>query len=48
MILLIENIICGGISSVLGDRYVESKENKNIFCIDANKLYGHSMRQSLP
>ena len=27
LILLIENIIRGGISSVMGDRYVESDEN---------------------
>ena len=43
MILLIENNIRGGISSVMGDRYVKSNKIKNILYIDANNLYGHSM-----
>ena len=30
MVLLLENIIRGGISSVLGDRYVKSDENEKI------------------
>ena len=30
MIFLLENIIRGGISSVMGDGYVKSDENKNI------------------
>ena len=46
--LLIENIIRGGISSVMGDRYVKSDENYKILHIDATNLYGHSMSQSLP
>ena len=33
MILLIENKIRGGISSVMGDRYVQSDEKKNRFCL---------------
>ena len=48
MILLFENNICGGISSVMGDRYIKSDENKKILYIDANNLYGHSMFQPLP
>ena len=48
MILLIENNIRGGISSVMGDRYVKSDENKKILYIDANNLYGYAMCQSLP
>ena len=48
LILLIENNIRGGISSVLGDRYVKSDENKKILYVDANNLYGHSMSQFLP
>ena len=48
MILLNEIVICGGISSVLGDGYVDPKENKNNFYIDAKNLYSHSMGQSLP
>ena len=30
MTLLLENNIRGGISSVMGDRYIQSDENKNI------------------
>ena len=48
MILLKENNIRGGISSVMCDRYVESDENKKIFFIDATNLYGHSSSQMLP
>ena len=48
MILLLENIIRGGISSVMGNRYVQSDENKKILYIDANNLYGHSMSELLP
>ena len=43
MILLLENNIRGGISSVIGDRYVKSSDTKKIIYIDANNLYGHSM-----
>ena len=48
LILLIENNIRGGISSVTGDRYVKSDENKKILYMDATNLYGHSMSQMLP
>ena len=48
LILTLENIIRGGISSVMGDRYVESDENKKIIYIDSTNLYGHSMSQPLP
>ena len=48
MILLLENNIRGGISSVMGDRYIKSNENEKILYIDANSLYGHSMSQPLP
>ena len=48
MILLLENNIRGGISSVMGDRYIKSDENKKILYVDANNLYGHSMSQVLP
>ena len=47
-ILLFENIIRGGISSVMGNRYIKSNENKKILYIDANNLYGHSMSEPLP
>ena len=48
LILIIENSIRGGISSVMGDRYVKSDENKKIIFMDATNLYGHSMSQMLP
>ena len=48
MILLLENNIRGGISSVMGDRYVKSDENKKILYFDANNLYGWAMSQYLP
>ena len=48
LILLIEKNIRGGISSVMGDRYVKSDEDNNILYIDATNLYGHSMSQMLP
>ena len=43
-----ENNIRGGISSVLGGRYVKSDKNKKISYIDANNLYGWAMSESLP
>ena len=46
--MLLENNIRGGISSVMGDRYIKSDKNKKILYIDANNLYGHSMSQYLP
>ena len=48
MILLIENSIRRGKSSVKGNGYVISDEIKKISCVDANSLYGHSMSQLLP
>ena len=48
MILLLKNNIRGGISSVMGDRYFQSDDNKKVLYIDANNLYGHSMSEPLP
>ena len=48
MILLLEKKIRGGKSSVMGDRYVKSEENKKILNVDAQNLCGHSMSQPLP
>ena len=48
ILLLLENNIRGGISSVMGDRFVESSQNKQILYIDANNLYGLAMSQYLP
>ena len=45
LLLLLENNIRGGISSVMGDRHVQSDENKQILYIDANNLYGWAMSQ---
>ena len=38
MILLLENIIRGGNSSVMDDRYIKSDKTKNILYFDANSL----------
>ena len=48
LLLLLENNIRGGISSFMGDRHVQSDENKQILYIDANNLYGWAMSQYLP
>ena len=48
LLLLLEKNIRGGISSVMGDRHVQSDENKQILYIDANNLYGWAMSQYLP
>ena len=48
LFLLLENNIRGGMSSVMGDPYVKSDENKKILYMDATNFYGHSMSQMLP
>ena len=48
MILLLENSIKGGISSVMGNKYLKSDENEKNLVWDANFLYGWAMSQSLP
>ena len=48
MILLSENNIRGGISSIMGDRFVKSDENKKLLYKDANNLYGWAMSENLP
>ena len=48
LILLLENITHGGISSLMGDRYVKSDDNKKITYMDATNLYGHLRSQMLP
>ena len=48
MILLLENNIGGGISAVVGDRYVKSDEKKKFLYKDANNLYGWAMSEYLP
>ena len=44
----LENNIRGGVSSVMGDRYVKSDENKKILYIDANNLYVWGLSEDLP
>ena len=48
MILLLENYITGGISSVMDDRCIISNDSKKIFYIITNNFYGHSMSQQSP
>ena len=48
MILLLENGIRGGVSGVMGARYMKSDRNNNIFYMDATNLYGFFMSQWLP
>ena len=45
---LLENNIRGGISSIMGDRYIKSDENIKMLCIDNNNLYGWAMSEYLP
>ena len=49
MILLLENNIRGGgVSSIMGSRYVESDEDEKILYVDANNFYGWAMSEYLP
>ena len=48
LILTLEYNIRGGISSVMGNRYVKPDDNKKIFYVDANNLYGWAMSEYLP
>ena len=48
LISTLEDNIRDGISSVMGDRYAKSDENKKILYIDATNLIGHSISQPLP
>ena len=45
---IIEKNKRGGISSVMGDRYVKLDENKELIYMEATNLYGYSMIQTLP
>ena len=47
LIITLKNSIRGGISSVMGDRYVKTDENEKIIYRDATNLYGHSASQVL-
>ena len=43
MILSLENNLCAGIGSVMGDRYVKTDETKSILFVDAKNLFAQSM-----
>ena len=47
-IFLLVNNFRGGVSSVMGNRYVQSDDNKKILYVDANNLYGWVMSEYLP
>ena len=47
MILLLKINIRDAISSVMGNRFVKSDENKKILYVDANDLYGWAMSEYL-
>ena len=48
MSLLLEKNIRGGVSSVMGDRYVRSDESRKILYVDAKNLYGWVMSEYVP
>ena len=48
LILTLKNNIRGGVSSVMGEKYVKSGESKQILYIDATNLNRHSTSQVLP
>ena len=48
LFLILEKTIRGGISSVVGNRYVKSDENEKMKYMDAFSLYRHSRIQPLP
>ena len=48
IILLLENIIRGGLGRIMGSRYVKSDEDKNILYVEANNLSGRAMSEYLP
>ena len=48
ILLFFETSIRGGISGVMGSRYVKSDSENKLLYIDANNLYGWAMMQHLP
>ena len=48
LILFQEKNISGGLSAVMGDRYVKTDENEKIIFMDPIDIYGHSTSQILP
>ena len=45
MLLLLENNIKGGMSSIMGDLSVQSVDNKTILYVDAKNFYGWAMSE---
>ena len=43
LILLLENNIRGGLSGVMGNRYVKSDQNKKMIYMDATNIKGHDV-----
>ena len=48
LLLLLENSIHCGVSSIMGQSHVVSEVHKHFFYIDANNLYGWAMSQYHP
>ena len=48
LIWFLENFTRGGISSISGDGYVKSDDNKKVLYIDATIFHGWAMSESLP
>ena len=48
MILLLENNLRGGISSVIGDRYVQPDKYKRILYVEPNNLCGWALSENIP
>ena len=48
LILLLENVLRGGISSLMGDQYVKSDEKEKTMYIDAKNKFKRSMSPLLP
>ena len=48
LIRLVENDVRGGVSSVMGDRYVESNDEQKVLNNDAYNLYVWAMSEYLP
>ena len=47
LILLTEHNIGGGITSVMGGRYVKTNDNNKILHVDTTNIYGQSVSQML-
>ena len=48
LVLTLEDKLRGGVSSIMGYRYVQSGDNKKILYVDAKNLYGLAISEYLP